>query len=82
MALRSMLDTKQGWQSQHGGGARVYHFIRDTFALCRGLGFYTGDLVPDVPSAPRGNEDCAKCFRLLRAEQKRAKRENDGKGGK
>lgn len=73
MSLRSMLDTKEGWQAQKRDGLRVYHFIRETMALCRGFGFYTGDLVPDVASAPRGNEDCAKCFRLLRTEQRKAK---------
>lgn len=71
MALKSMLDTKEGWQAEKHSHLKVYHFIRDTMALCRGFGFYTGDLVPDT-GAPRGNEDCAKCYRLLRAEQKRA----------
>lgn len=72
MALRSMLDTKEGWQAEKHSNLRVYHFIRDTMALCRGFGFYTGDLVPDIPTAPQGDDDCAKCFRLLRAEQRRA----------
>lgn len=74
MALRSMLDTKSGWQAYKNDGTRVYHFIRDTFALCRGLGFYTGDLIPDVPGAPRDSIDCAKCFRILRREQAKAVR--------
>ena len=72
MPLKSMLDVKEGWQAEKYTTMRVYHYIRDMMALCRGLGFYRGDLVPDVASAPRGNEDCAKCYRLLRLEQKRA----------
>lgn len=65
MALKSMLDTKEGWQADKRDGQRVFHFISDTFALCRSLGFYTGDLVPDV-GGPRDNDDCAKCYRILR----------------
>lgn len=71
--MRSMLDTKEGWQAEGAYGTRVYHYIRETMALCRGLGFYRGDLVPDVPTAPRGNHDCAKCFRILRGKQQAAK---------
>ena len=74
MTLKSMLDTKEGWQAEKHSNLRVYHFIRETVALCRGLMFYTGDLVPDIPTAPRGDEDCAKCFRLLRAQQRRGKK--------
>lgn len=69
--MTSMLETKEGWMSERGPGTRVYHYIRDTFALCRGLGFYTGDLVPATPNTPRGNEDCARCHRLLASEHRR-----------
>lgn len=70
MSVKPMTGAKEGWQAMRHGG-RVYHYIRESMALCRGLGFYTADLVPDVPNAPRDNEDCAACFRLLRNEQKR-----------
>lgn len=72
MALKSMLDTEEGWQADRHSSQRVYHFIRGTMALCGGLGFYTGDLIAAVNGSPRGDEDCAKCYRLLMAEQKRA----------
>ena len=72
MSLKSMLDVKEGWQADAHIGQRVFHYIRDTMALCRGLGFYTGDLIPDT-GAPRDAQDCAKCFRILRG-QKRTKK--------
>jgi hypothetical protein len=73
-----MLGLKEGWQDQTAG--RVFHYIRETMALCRGYGFYTGELVPDVENRPRDNAECAKCFRLLRNEQRR-KAKADAKSG-
>ena len=81
MALRSMLDAKEGWQAEKRTEQRVYHYIRDRFALCRGLGFYQGDFVPDVATAPKGNDDCSRCYRLLRAEQRRAAKAAPGADG-
>ncbi len=66
-----MLDTKEGWQAARNNNTRVYHYIRETFSLCGKLGFYVGDLIPYV-KAPRGNEDCAACYRKLQIELKRA----------
>lgn len=68
--LKSMLDATEGWMAARGFGTRRYHYIRDTLALCRGLGFYRGDLVPHVTGNPRGNEDCAKCHRKIEFERK------------
>lgn len=73
MSLKSMLDTKAGWQADRHPTQRVYHYIYETMALCRGLGFYTGDLVPHIAGNPRGNEDCAKCYRLLTKERGKPK---------
>lgn len=67
--MKSMLETKQGWQAQLTPGARRFHFIREGMALCRAVGFYRGDLVPDVGNGPKGNEDCTKCFRIVRGEK-------------
>ena len=62
---------RRGWMAERNPSTRVYHYIDgEGMAICRGLGFYRGDLIPDIPSAPRGNEDCAKCFRKLRARQR------------
>lgn len=71
--MKSLLDTKEGWQAEMTPGARSFHFIRETMALCRKVGFYRGDLVPDVPTSPKGNDDCTKCFRILRGQQQAAK---------
>lgn len=60
--------------ADRGPGTRVYHYIRDAMALCRGLGLYRGDLVPHAPGSPKGSKDCAKCFRILQAELKEARR--------
>lgn len=68
----------EGWQAERGQGTRVYHYIRNTMALCRGLGFYRGDLAPDA-NGPKNNEDCAKCFRILRGQQQAAKLAAEGK---
>lgn len=68
--LKPMIGVKEGWMAQRGPGTKVYHYIREQFALCRGLGFYRGDLVPATPDTPKGNQDCAKCYRLLTKEQK------------
>jgi len=54
----------EGWQAERHPSQRVNHYIRDTFALCRKLGFYRGDLVPDDPSK-RHREDCKQCIRKL-----------------
>ena len=70
MSKDSKTELKEGWQAMSSG--RVYHYIREGMALCLGLGFYVSGLVPDDPAALRRKDDCAKCFRLLRNEQKRA----------
>lgn len=62
--LKSMLSVTEGWMAQKSDSTRRYHFIRETMSLCGGLGFYRGDLVPHVAGTPRGNKDCAKCYRL------------------
>lgn len=54
----------EGWQAEKHDGQRVYHYIRDTMSLCGKLGFFTGQLMPHVP-APKGNEDCAACYRRI-----------------
>lgn len=68
--LKSMLDATEGWAAQKRLSTPRYHYIRDTMALCRGIGFYHGDLVPHVTGSPRGHEDCAKCYRLIETERK------------
>lgn len=54
----------EGWQDEKHPSQRVYHYIRGTFSLCGSLGFYRGDLVPDV-SEKRGSKDCKACIRKL-----------------
>lgn len=68
--LRSMLETKEGWQATGTTRARAFHFIREGVAICGKAGLYTGDLIPDVPGTKRGNDDCAPCFNKLRAQQR------------
>ena len=58
----------EGWQAEKRAGEKVYHYIRDTMALCQKLGFYMGGLDPDHDN-PRGKEDCAACFRLRAKER-------------
>ena len=40
-----MDDSKEGWQTTKRNEQRVYHYIRDTFSLCRKLGFYSDELM-------------------------------------
>jgi len=61
-----------GWMAEKPLHVRVYHYIRDTRALCGRYGF-TGELVPDVLSLVKGREDCSECFKRLR-KAKEAKR--------
>ena len=68
---KSMLDVKEGWQANALFPQRVYHYIRDTMALCRRLGFYQGALVPQPGDTPKGDTDCAQCYRLLMKERKK-----------
>lgn len=65
--MKSMLDVNEGWMAERGYGTRVYHYIREGMALCRGLAFYRAEMIPDT-GAPKGNADCAKCFRILRGQ--------------
>ena len=66
-----MIDGKpnEGWMAEKPLHANRYHYIRGTIALCRGYGFYTGELMPDKGAPERGREDCAACFKRLRKEQ-------------
>jgi hypothetical protein len=50
----------EGWGVIRPGN-RVAHYYRDTFSLCRRVGFYFGPLdSDDKPS----RDDCTKCRRL------------------
>jgi len=53
----------EGWQAEKHLSQRVYHYIVDSFSLCRKLGFYTGILMPH--KGKKGPEDCAECFRRV-----------------
>jgi hypothetical protein len=61
----------EGWQDEKHPQQRVYHYIRDTMSLCGSLGFYRGDLLPDVLEK-RTRQDCKACTRKL--DGKKAKR--------
>lgn len=54
----------EGWMAYRPDSCRVYHYIREGRSLCGKWGFYTGELMPHVP-APKGNEDCAACYRRV-----------------
>jgi len=59
----------EGWMAEKPSNTRRYHYVRNTLALCRGYGFYFGELTPDDGKSPRGREDCAACFKKLRGER-------------
>lgn len=58
----------EGWQAEKVHTQRIYHYIVGTFSLCRKLGFYTGELMPDTGKP--GREDCKACVRLLEKRKK------------
>jgi hypothetical protein len=55
----------EGWQADKHPSQRVYHYIRNGMALCRKLGFYSGELMPEPENASHGKQDCAQCVRKL-----------------
>lgn len=59
-------EAREGWMAEKSVEHKRYHYIVETMALCRKLGFYTGELMPANPSAPKGREDCAECYKRLR----------------
>lgn len=67
----------EGWMAEAPLHCRRYHYIRGGMALCGKWGLYRGSLVPHAPGSPKGNEDCAGCYRRLGREMKgRAPRSN------
>jgi len=50
-------------------GDRKAHYYRDTFSLCRRVGFYRGELEPDMSPGP---DDCAACRKALTREAAKA----------
>ena len=62
------IEAIEGWQAQLTPGSRVAHYTRNQMALCRRVGFYTGDLVPHIAGGPRGRDDCAACHRMIERE--------------
>lgn len=61
----------EGWQAEKHYNQRIYHYVVDTFSLCRKLGFYTGELMPDNPQK-RGPSDCKACVKKLEVRLKEA----------
>lgn len=61
-----MSEPIEGWAFP--ANSRKAHFFRNTMALCRRYGFYTGPLQPDdgTPSP----DDCVACRRAVDAEQR------------
>lgn len=66
-----MPETKptEGWQGRTAG--RVFHYIVDSFSLCRRLGFYFADLQAAEPGAEKRIQDCSECYRRLQARIKK-----------
>ena len=62
-------ELREGWQAEKHPMQRVYHYIVDSFSLCKKLGFYLGELMPH--KGTKGSEDCNDCFR--RVEKRSAK---------
>ena len=60
----------EGWMAEKLLHVRRYHYIVDTMALCRGYGFYRGELTPDTLSRTPGREDCRACFKMLQRRRK------------
>lgn len=60
----------EGWQGEKSWSTprAKYHYIRNTEALCHGLMFYTGELVPGGLTHSESREDCAPCKRKVDAE--------------
>lgn len=56
----------EGWMAEKAPGTRRYHYIVDTMALCRGLGFYRGRLMEDRGLEAPTRLDCRECHRRLR----------------
>lgn len=57
------LEIAEGWMAEKPYTVRRYHYIVGAMALCRGYGFYQGELTPATPGATNGREDCAECFK-------------------
>ena len=60
----------EGWMAEKPSHVRRYHYIVDTMALCRGYGFYRGDLTPDTLIQTPGSKDCRACFKALQRRRK------------
>jgi hypothetical protein len=63
-------EVEEGWGVMRPGD-RVYHYYRDGFSLCRKVGFYRGELAPDVNP---NSKDCVICTRKLRGKTLKAVR--------
>ncbi|WP_431881737.1 hypothetical protein [Micromonospora chalcea] len=63
-----MENLTEGWGVIRPGDRRA-HYYRDSFSLCRRVGFYVGDLDPD--NGP-SRDDCAACRKALTREAAKA----------
>jgi hypothetical protein len=63
----------EGWQAEKHYNQRVYHYIVDSFSLCRRLGFYFGDLMPH--KGEKGREVCGLCFKRVEKRVNKDKNE-------
>lgn len=62
---------EEGWAFP--ANARRAHYMRDTMALCRRYGFYTGPLQAD--NGKPSKDDCTACRKALEAERARTTEE-------
>jgi len=62
-------DVTEGWGVLRPGDRR-FHYYRESFSLCRRVGFYAGPLDADTgkPTA----KDCAACRKVLDREHAKA----------
>jgi len=66
------IEATEGWQAEMTPGTRVFHYIRGMTSLCRRVGFYRSALVPHIAGNPKGNDDCAACYRGVEKPRKGA----------
>ena len=61
----------EGWMAEKPVQIRRYHYVVDSMALCHEYGFYSGELQAVAEGFPlvRGRDDCATCFRRLKARR-------------
>lgn len=57
-------DAQEGWGVLRPGDRRFHYYI-GSFSLCRRVGFYFGELSPDMDGDVKSDLDCKACRKAL-----------------